>query len=209
MNLPPFSLLNPVPSQRQAADEVKIAGRKLRQTLGDFGVEVEIDEVKEGPAVNRFEVRLAPGIKVSKLMSLSSDLALSLAVSKVRIEVPVSGKSLVGVEVPKKKVNFVYLRELLEDREFREPRAKLLFPLGKDIAGVPIWVNLESLPHLLIGGATGSGKSVCINSLIVSILCRALPEEVKFLLIDPKTVELVDYSGIPHLLFPPITEVKA
>jgi len=208
MNLPPFSLLNPVPSQRAAADEVKIAGRKLRQTLGDFGVEVEIDEVKEGPAVNRFEVRLAPGVKVSKLMSLSSDLALSLAVSKVRIEVPVSGKSLVGVEVPKKKVNFVYLRELLEDREFREPRAKLLFPLGKDIAGVPIWVNLESLPHLLIGGATGSGKSVCINSLIVSILCRALPEEVKFLLIDPKTVELVDYSGIPHLLFPPITEVK-
>ena len=208
MNLPPFSLLNPVPSQRAAADEVKIAGRKLRQTLGDFGVEVEIDEVKEGPAVNRFEVRLAPGVKVSKLMSLSSDLALSLAVSKVRIEVPVSGKSLVGVEVPKKKVNFVYLRELLEDREFREPRAKLLFPLGKDIAGVPIWVNLESLPHLLIGGATGSGKSVCINSLIVSILYRALPEEVKFLLIDPKTVELVDYSGIPHLLFPPITEVK-
>jgi len=208
MNLPPFSLLNPVPSQKAAADEVKIAGRKLRQTLGDFGVEVEIDEVKEGPAVNRFEVRLAPGVKVSKLMSLSSDLALSLAVSKVRIEVPVSGKSLVGVEVPKKKVNFVYLRELLEDREFREPRAKLLFPLGKDIAGVPIWVNLESLPHLLIGGATGSGKSVCINSLIVSILCRALPEEVKFLLIDPKTVELVDYSGIPHLLFPPITEVK-
>lgn len=208
MNLPPFSLLNPVPSQRAAADEVKIAGRKLRQTLGDFGVEVEIDEVKEGPAVNRFEVRLAPGVKVSKLMSLSSDLALSLAVSKVRIEVPVSGKSLVGVEVPKKKVNFVYLRELLEDREFREPGAKLLFPLGKDIAGVPIWVNLESLPHLLIGGATGSGKSVCINSLIVSILCRALPEEVKFLLIDPKTVELVDYSGIPHLLFPPITEVK-
>lgn len=208
MNLPPFSLLNPVPSQRASADEVKIAGRKLRQTLGDFGVEVEIDEVKEGPAVNRFEVRLAPGVKVSKLMSLSSDLALSLAVSKVRIEVPVSGKSLVGVEVPKKKVNFVYLRELLEDREFREPGAKLLFPLGKDIAGVPIWVNLESLPHLLIGGATGSGKSVCINSLIVSILCRALPEEVKFLLIDPKTVELVDYSGIPHLLFPPITEVK-
>jgi len=208
MNLPPFSLLNPVPSQREAADEVKIAGRKLRQTLGDFGVEVEIDEVKEGPAVNRFEVRLAPGVKVSKLMSLSSDLALSLAVSKVRIEVPVSGKSLVGVEVPKKKVNFVYLRELLEDKEFRESKAKLPLPLGKDIAGASVWVNLESLPHLLIGGATGSGKSVCINSLIVSILYRAFSEEVKFLLIDPKTVELVDYSGIPHLLFPPITEVK-
>ena len=208
MSLPPLSLLNPVPSQREAADEVKMAGRKLCQTLGDFGVEVEIDEVKEGPAVNRFEVRLAPGIKVSKLMSLSSDLALSLAVPNVRIEVPVSGKSLVGVEVPKKKVNFVYLRELLENKEFRESKARLLFPLGKDIAGVPVWVNLESLPHLLIGGATGSGKSVCINCLIVSILYRAFSEEVKFLLIDPKTVELVDYSGIPHLLFPPITEVK-
>ncbi len=207
-NLPSLSLLNPVPSQREAANEVKMAGKKLRQTLADFKVEVEIDEVKEGPAVNRFEVRLAPGIKVSKLMSLSSDLALSLAVPNVRIEVPVSGKSLVGVEVPKKKVNFVYLRELLEDKEFRESKAKLLFPLGKDIAGAPVWVSLESLPHLLIGGATGSGKSVCLNCLIVSILYRAFSEEVKFLLIDPKTVELVDYAGIPHLLFPPITEVK-
>jgi S-DNA-T family DNA segregation ATPase FtsK/SpoIIIE len=207
-SLPPLSLLNPVPSQRKTVDEVKMAGRKLCQTLGDFRVEVEIDEVKEGPAVNRFEVRLAPGVKVSKLMSLSSDLALSLAVPNVRIEVPVSGKSLVGVEVPKKKINFVYLRELLEGEKFRESKAKLLFPLGKDIAGAPVWVNLESLPHLLIGGATGSGKSVCINSLIVSILYRDLSEEVKFLLIDPKTVELVDYSGIPHLLFPPITEIK-
>ena len=207
-NLPSLSLLNPVPSQREAANEVKMAGKKLRQTLADFKVEVEIDEVKEGPAVNRFEVRLAPGIKVSKLMSLSSDLALSLAVPNVRIEVPVSGKSLVGVEVPKKKVNFVYLRELLEDKEFRESKAKLFFPLGKDIAGAPVWVNLESLPHLLIGGATGAGKSVCINCLIVSILYRAFSEKVKFLLIDPKTVELVDYAGIPHLLFPPITEVK-
>jgi len=207
-NLPPFSLLNSLPRRQATPDEVKLAGRKLEQTLKNFGVEVEIAEIKEGPAINRFEVRLAPGIRVSKLMSLSGDLALSLAVPNVRIEIPVSGKSLVGVEVPKKKVNFVYLRELLEAKKFRESESKLTFPLGKDITGETVWVDLGSLPHLLIGGATGSGKSVCINSIIISILYKSLPYEVKFLLIDPKTVELVDYIGIPHLLFPTITEVK-
>ncbi len=207
-SLPPFSLLNPLPRRQATPDEVKLAGRKLEQTLKNFGVEVEIAEIKEGPAINRFEVRLAPGIRVSKLMSLSGDLALSLAVPNVRIEIPVSGKSLVGVEVPKKKVNFVYLRELLEAKKFRESESKLIFPLGKDITGETVWVDLGSLPHLLIGGATGSGKSVCMNSIIISILYKSLPYEVKFLLIDPKTVELVDYIGIPHLLFPTITEVK-
>jgi len=206
--VPPLSLLNSIPAQKRAPDEVKLAGDKLRQTLKDFGVEVEIAEVKEGPAVTRFEIKLAPGTKVSKVMSLSSDLALSLAVPNVRIEVPVSGKSLVGIEVPKKKVNFVYIRELLEERHFKESGATLLFPLGKDIAGDTVWVNLGSLPHLLIGGATGSGKSVCINSIIISILYRSSPQEVKFLLIDPKMVELVDYEDIPHLVFPPIKEVK-
>jgi S-DNA-T family DNA segregation ATPase FtsK/SpoIIIE len=205
---PSLSLLNSIPAQKRAPDEVKLAGDKLKQTLKDFGVEVEIEEVKEGPVVTRFEIKLAPGTKVSKVTSLSSDLALSLAVPNVRIEVPVSGKSLVGIEVPKKKVNFVYIRELLEERHFKESRATLLFPLGKDIAGETVWVNLESLPHLLIGGATGSGKSVCINSIIISILYRSSPQEVKFLLIDPKMVELVDYEGIPHLIFPPIKEVK-
>jgi len=208
LSLPPLSLLRSLPSSYSSSDEVKLAGKKLKQTLADFGVEIEIAEVKEGPAITRFEVKLAPGIKVSKLMSLSSDLALSLAVPNVRIEVPVSGKSLVGVEVPRKKVNFVYLRELLESKQFRESEAKLLFPLGKDITGETVWVDLGSLPHLLIGGATGSGKSVCINSIIISILYRSLPDEVKFLLIDPKTVELVDYIGIPHLIFPTITDVK-
>ncbi len=208
VNLPPLSLLNPLPSSLSSSDEVKLAGKKLKQTLKVFGVEIEIAEVKEGPAITRFEVKLAPGIKVSKLMSLSSDLALSLAVPNVRIEVPVSGKSLVGVEVPRKKVNFVYLRELLESKQFRESKAKLFFPLGKDITGETVWVDLGSLPHLLIGGATGSGKSICINSIIISILYRSFPHEVKLLLIDPKTVELVDYIGIPHLIFPTITDVK-
>lgn len=208
INLPPFSLLDSPLSSYSSSDEVKLAGKKLKQTLKDFGVDIEIAEVKEGPAITRFEVKLAPGIKVSKLMSLSSDLALSLAVPNVRIEVPVSGKSLVGVEVPRKKVNFVYLRELLESKQFRESDAKLLFPLGKDITGEIVWVDLGTLPHLLIGGATGSGKSVCINSIIISILYRSFPNEVKFLLIDPKTVELVDYTGIPHLIFPTIIDLK-
>jgi len=141
-------------------------------------------------------------------MNLSSDLALSLAVPNVRIEVPVSGKPLVGIEVPKKKVRFVYLRELLEEKEFEEKKGKLFFPLGKNVAGETVWVNLETLPHLLIGGSTGSGKSVCINSILVSLLYRATPEEVKFLLIDPKTVELVDYAEIPHLIFPPVKDFK-
>ncbi|MEA3485164.1 MAG: DNA translocase FtsK 4TM domain-containing protein, partial [Candidatus Aerophobetes bacterium] len=207
-SLPSLSVLNAVPAQKRAPNEIKLAGDKLKQTLRDFGVEVEIAEVKEGPVVTRFEIKLAPGTKVSKITSLSSDLALSLAVPNVRIEVPVSGKSLVGVEVPKRKVNFVYIRELLKERHFKESRATLLFPLGKDIAGDTVWVNLEFLPHLLIGGATGSGKSVCINSIIISILYRSSPQEVKFLLIDPKMVELVDYEGIPHLIFPPIKETK-
>ena len=208
-SLPSFSLLDSSPSSSYSSSgEVKLAGKKLKQTLKDFGVEIEIAEIKDGPAITRFEIKLAPGIKVSKLMNLSSDLALSLAVPNVRIEVPVSGRSLVGVEVPRKKINFVYLRELLESKQFRKSETKLLFPLGKDIAGETIWVDLGSLPHLLIGGATGSGKSICINSIIISILYRAFPDEVKFLLIDPKTVELVDYIGIPHLIFPTITDVK-
>ena len=206
--LPALSLLDPVPDQKGAPNEVRLAGQKLEKTLGDFGVPVEIEEIKEGPVVTRFEIKLGPGIKVSKITGLSSDLALSLAVPSVRIEVPVSGKSLIGIEVPKRKANFVYLRELLEEKPFKVSTSKLFFPLGRDITGETIWVNLESLPHLLIGGATGSGKSVCINSFIVSILCRCLASEVKFLLIDPKTVELVDYEGIPHLIFPPINEVK-
>jgi len=206
--LPPFHLLNSIPEQEKVDDEVKIAGRKLKQTLKDFGVEVEIAEIKEGPAITRFEIKLAPGIKVNRVMRLSDDLALSLAVPNIRIEVPVSGKSLIGVEVPRKKVNFVYLRELLEEKRFRESKSKLFLPLGKDITGDAVWINLESLPHLLIGGSTGSGKSVCINSLIISILYKSFPDEVKFLLIDPKTVELADYIDIPHLLFPPIKEIK-
>jgi len=205
---PPLDLLDFPKQKFSSSNEVAEAGKKLQQTLKEFGVEIEIEEIKEGPAIVRYEVKLAPGIRVSKLMNLSSDLALSLAVPNVRIEVPVSGKSLVGVEVPKKKVNFVYLRGLLEESEFRRKKEKLFFPLGKDIAGETVWANLEALPHLLVGGSTGSGKSVCINSILISLLYRTVPEEVKFLLIDPKTVELVDYAEIPHLIFPPIKDFR-
>lgn len=205
---PSLDLLDVSKQKYSSSNEVSEAGRKLQQTLRDFGVEVEIEEVKEGPAIVRYEVKLAPGIRVSKLTNLSSDLALSLAVPNVRIEVPVSGKSLVGVEVPKKRVNFVYLRRLLEESEFKRRKEKLFFPLGKNIAGETVWANLGSLPHLLIGGSTGSGKSVCINSILISLLYRTLPEKVKFLLIDPKAVELVDYAKIPHLIFPPVKDFK-
>ena len=205
---PPLSLLDLPKSQHFSSKEVGEAGKRLQQTLKDFGVEIEIEQIKEGPVITRYEVKLAPGIRVSKLMNLSSDLALALAVANVRIEVPVSGKSLVGVEVPKKKVNFVYLRQLLGEVEFKRTEEKLFFPLGKDIAGETIWVNLEKLPHLLIGGSTGSGKSVCVNSILISLLYRTTPWEVKFLLIDPKTVELIDYAEIPHLIFPPVKDFK-
>lgn len=207
--LPSPELLNPPPpSSRSSSNEVIEAGKKLEQTLRDFKVEIEIKEIKEGPVITRYEVKLAPGIRVSKLINLSRDLALSLAVPNVRIEIPVSGKSLVGIEIPKKKINFVYLRDLLESSEFQRKNERLLFPLGKDITGEPVWVNLETLPHLLIGGSTGSGKSVCINSILVSLLYRTFPEEVKLLLIDPKAVELVDYAEIPHLIFPPIKDFR-
>jgi len=205
---PPLDLLNLPSTRSRSSNEAVEAGKKLEQTLKDFGVEVKIEEIKEGPAITRYEVKLAPGIRVSRLINLSSDLALSLAVPNVRIEVPVSGKPLVGIEVPKKKVNFVYLRQLLEEEEFENRKEKLIFPLGKDIAGETVWVNLESLPHLLIGGSTGSGKSVCINSILISLLYKAAPDELKLLLIDPKTVELADYTDIPHLIFPPIKDVK-
>lgn len=205
---PPLDLLDLPPAQSRSSNEVMEAGKKLQQTLKDFRVDIQIEEIKEGPAITRYEVKLAPGIRVSRLMNLSSDLALSLAVPNVRIEVPVSGRPLVGIEVPKKKVTFVYLRQLLEEPEFEKKKEKLIFPLGKDIAGETVWVNLESLPHLLIGGSTGSGKSVCINSILISLLYRVTPREVKLLLIDPKTVELADYAEIPHLIFPPIKDIK-
>jgi S-DNA-T family DNA segregation ATPase FtsK/SpoIIIE len=180
----------------------------LEKTLASFGVKARVTMVSRGPALTRYEIQPPVGIKVSRIMNLADDIALSMAVPDVRIEAPVPGKAAVGIEVPNKEVSRVYLRDLLETRDFQLSSSCLTVVLGKDIAGSPIIADLSKMPHLLIAGATGSGKSVCMNTLIASILFKASPEEVKFLIIDPKMVELTTYNGIPHLVSPVVTAPK-
>ncbi|MCI7442439.1 MAG: DNA translocase FtsK [Clostridium sp.] len=182
--------------------------KKLEETLESFNVEAKVVQVSKGPSVTRFELQPSPGVKVSKIVNLSDDIALGLAASGVRIEAPIPGKSAVGIEVPNKKQTPVFLREVLESDEFKKSNKKLAFALGKDIAGSCVVGDLSKMPHTLIAGATGSGKSVCINSLIISLLYKYSPEEVKLLLVDPKVVELNVYNGIPHLLIPVVIEPK-
>ena len=182
--------------------------RILEETLESFGVKVCVSQVHRGPAITRYEIQPGPGIKVSKIVRLADDIALSLAAQDVRIEAPIPGKSALGIEVPNKDVSMVYLREILECPEFMDAASKISIALGKDIAGNPIIADLMKMPHLLIAGATGSGKSVCLNSIITSILYKATPNEVKFVMIDPKMVELIGYNGIPHLLSPVVTDPR-
>ncbi len=189
---------------KDLADNVKI----LEDTLDSFGVKVKVTHVSQGPAITRYEAQPAPGVKVSKITNLADDIALGLAASDVRIEAPVPGKSVVGIEVPNKEISTVHFREVLESQEFENSNSKLSLALGKDITGMPIIADLSKMPHLLIAGATGSGKSVCVNTLINSILFKSRPDEVKFLLVDPKMVELTNYNGIPHLLAPVVTDPK-
>ncbi|GIM27789.1 DNA translocase FtsK [Clostridium polyendosporum] len=181
---------------------------KLEETLNSFGVEAKVIQVTKGPSVTRFELQPSAGVKVSKIVNLSDDIALSLAASGVRIEAPIPGKSAVGIEVPNKELTAVFLREVLESDEFINTSNKLAFALGKDIGGKCVIADLSKMPHLLIAGATGSGKSVCINTLIISILYKYSPNEVKLLMIDPKVVELNVYNGIPQLLIPVVTDPK-
>lgn len=188
--------------------EILINARKLADTLKNFGINAKIVQVSRGPTITRYELQPAPGVKVSKIVSLSDDIALSLASSDIRIEAPIPGKSAVGIEVPNKDKSNVNLREVLESDDYSRIKTKLPLALGKDIAGKPIIANMEKMPHLLIAGATGSGKSVCINTIIISILFKAKPDEVKMLMIDPKVVELSIYNGIPHLLIPVVTNPK-
>ena len=182
--------------------------KSLESTFDSFGVNVKIKEIQAGPAVTRFEIQPETGVKVSKILSLSDDLALNLAAPDVRIEAPIPGKAAIGIEVPNKIISLVYLRDVLEDPFFYSSASPLTVGLGKDIAGSAVFADLLKMPHLLIAGSTGSGKSVCINALISSILFKATPWEVKLLLIDPKLVELSIYNGIPHLISPVITEPK-
>jgi len=181
---------------------------KLEEILGSFGVDAKVVQVTKGPSVTRYELQPSPGVKVSKIVNLADDIALGLASSGVRIEAPIPGKAAVGIEVPNKKQTPVFLREVLDSNEFKTSTNKLAFALGKDIAGACVIGDLSKMPHTLIAGATGSGKSVCINSLIISILYKYSPDEVKLLMIDPKVVELNVYNGIPHLLIPVVTDPK-
>ncbi len=208
--LPPLDLLTLPPKSNQNKDRNQIATniRKLEQTFESFGVNAKVLKVHVGPAVTKYEVHPAVGVKVSKIVNLSDDLALALAAKDIRIEAPIPGKSAIGIEVPNQEVSLVSLREVLESPKYKNNKTKLAIGLGRDISGEPVIADLARMPHLLIAGATGSGKSVCINAIVTSLLMKAKPNEVKLLMIDPKMVELSVYNGIPHLLIPVVTDPK-
>ena len=208
--LPPLSLLEkPQPKKRvQHSQALEEKAKIIEKTLHSFGVTAKVVNLAKGPAATRFELQPGPGVKVSSIVNLSQDLALALAAQDVRIEAPIPGKSAVGIEVPNKDISIVHIREVLESKPFRSGSSPLTIALGKDISGRPVVTTLEQCVHLLIAGATGAGKSVCINSLIASILFKARPDQVKLLLIDPKRVELSAWSQVPHLISPVVTDPK-
>lgn len=208
--LPPVDILAPakVTDQSKEYDQIKVNAKKLEDTFESFGVKAKITQVHLGPAVTKYEVQPSVGVKVSKIVSLSDDIALALAAKDIRIEAPIPGKSAIGIEVANQNVAMVSLREVLENNPKNNPDEKLQIALGRDISGEAMMANLDKMPHLLVAGATGSGKSVCINGIITSILLRAKPHEVKMMMIDPKMVELNVYNGIPHLLAPVVTNPK-
>jgi len=207
---PPIELFerSPDESDPTAQDELKANAQKLVDTLESFGVRTRVLDISRGPAVTRYEVQPMAGVKISRITSLADDIALNLAVADVRMEAPIPGKPAVGIEVPNHKRQAVYIRSVFESQSFLRMSSPLGIALGKDIAGVAQVADLCKMPHLLIAGSTGSGKSVCVNSIIMSLVFRSSPEDVKLLLIDPKVVELAEYNGIPHLLMPVVTEPK-
>lgn len=202
----PLSLLTGKAGKPTVGD-IKANQYIIEKTLEHFGVEVEMGEVSIGPAVTQYTLRPAEGVRLSKITALSNDLALALSAHPIRIEAPIPGKSLVGIEVPNMKIAIVPLKEILESPEFRARHSNTTIALGRDVAGTPWVADLAKMPHLLVAGTTGSGKTVCLNSLIVSLLYQNQPDELKFLMIDPKRVELPVYNGIPHLIAPVVTEV--
>ena len=207
--MPPLSLLTK--GEKKAGDsttELKATALKLQQTLQTFGVNVTITDISKGPAVTRYELSPEVGVKVSKIVNLADDIKLALAATDIRIEAPIPGKSAVGIEVPNKENSAVHFRELLESPAYKEFGSNLAFAVGKDISGKVIVTDIAKMPHLLIAGATGSGKSVCINTIIMSLLYKAKPDDVKMIMIDPKVVELSVYNGIPHLMVPVVTDPK-
>ncbi|KKR99912.1 MAG: cell division FtsK/SpoIIIE [Candidatus Magasanikbacteria bacterium GW2011_GWC2_41_17] len=205
--LPPLDLLSSMRSKPTSGD-IKANLFTIQKTLENFGIVVEMGAVQVGPTVTQYTLKPADGVKLSRLTALQNDLAMALAAHPIRIEAPIPGKSLVGIEVPNQKAALVSLRELLETPEAREQRGNLMVALGKDVSGKPWFGDLSILPHLLIAGATNSGKTVCINAILLSLLLQHTPETLRFILVDPKRVELPNYNGIPHLLTPVITDVQ-
>ena len=207
---PPVTLLAPGKglSDKNSEKMLRATAEKLRRTLYSFGVNARVENVSVGPAITRYELAPAEGVRVSKISNLADDIALSLEAETIRIEAPIPGKHTVGIEVPNKEKNTVPLRDIIESDAFIDNKSKLALPLGKDVAGETVVSDIAKMPHMLIAGATGSGKSVCINTLITGIIYKAKPSEVKLLMIDPKVVELSVYNGIPHLLIPVVTDPK-
>ena len=208
--IPPVSLLKYAKhaQEKDVSNELKNSAEKLVDTLHSFNVDATITDISRGPSVTRYELKPATGIRISKITTLTDDIALNLAATSIRIEAPIPGKAAVGIEVPNAIRNSVSMREIIDSPEFSRQKSKLSAGLGKDISGNCVFCDVAKMPHLLIAGTTGSGKSVCMNSIIVSILYRAKPDEVKFLMIDPKQVEFSKYVGIPHLLVPVVTDAR-
>ena len=207
---PPVEILSEVekPSLKGGTQSLKNTAARLQKTLYSFGVSAKVENVTVGPAITRYELKPAEGVRVSKIANLADDIALNLAAETIRIEAPIPGKQAVGIEVPNKEKEMVGLREVIESEEFKNNKSKLSVALGKDVAGSPVIANIAKMPHVLIAGSTGSGKSVCINTIITSIIYNAKPSEVKLVMVDPKVVELSVYNGIPHLLIPVVTDPK-
>ena len=207
---PPMNLLTRDDSRKEGEldEDLKETAMKLQQTLHSFGVNVKITDISCGPSVTRYELFPEQGVKVSKIVSLTDDIKLNLAAADVRIEAPIPGKAAIGIEVPNKKIQMVHFRDLIDNRTFRNMKSRLAFAAGKDIGGKIVMADLAKMPHMLVAGTTGSGKSVFINTIIMSILYKSTPEEVRFIMVDPKMVELSVYNGIPHLLIPVVTDPK-
>ncbi len=209
-HLPSIELLDSPPTRDtfDPGEDMENTARVLEETLSDFGISAKVTDIVRGPIITRFELEPAPGVKVNSIENLSDDIALAMKAQSVRIIAPIPGKARVGVEIPNTKGSFVFLKDVIASKVFQEAKSKLTLALGKDITGHSIVTDLDEMPHLLIAGTTGSGKTVCVNSLILSLLYKASPNEVKFIMVDPKRVELMPYNGLPHLLCPVVTDHK-
>jgi S-DNA-T family DNA segregation ATPase FtsK/SpoIIIE len=208
--LPSLDLLDSPPplEARQIKEDLTANARILEETLDDFGISVKVTDIERGPIITRYELEPAPGVKLNRIVALNDDISLAMKAQSVRIVAPIPGKARVGVEVPNMQSSLVYLKDVLASAEFQKADSKLTLALGKDIAGLPVVTDLGEMPHLLIAGTTGSGKTVCMNSLILSMLFKATPNELKFLMVDPKMVELAPFNGLAHLLCPVVTDAK-